>query len=159
MGQMLLHQCIGLLSDINMTFIDKVFLYILNNRSKGKRTCFDILHLKEWLQWAINKNYLFTSTDDKNNITGVLVVCPIGKWLKTPNIQQIIDALSKNDKESTDYYIMDALSDNKESRKDLVNKALDRFKDIESDQNVNLFAQVNDKIIKFNKQTILTLKN
>jgi hypothetical protein len=54
---------------------------------------------------------------------------------------------------------MDALTSSKEARQELVNKALDRFKDIESNPDTHLYAFVKDGIIKFNKQTILTLKN
>jgi len=142
-----------------MQFIDKVFLYILDNRYKGKRTCFDILYLKEWLQWAINKNYLFTETDDKNNITGVVLIFPIGKWYKTPNVDEIIDNLKKEYKDDTDYYIMDAHTKNSTSRKSIVNKILKHFKNIENNNNSEVYAFIKDSVKKFNKKTLLTLKN
>ena len=137
--------------------LQKVLAYILKNRSVGKRTCFDIKHLREWTEWALKHQYLFIAKD-KEEITGVLTVCPIGKWSEAPNMQQVIDSMAKSHTD-TDYFIMDALTKNKESRVELVNKALKRFPDIESNSNTQLYASVKNGIIKFNKQTILTLKN
>jgi hypothetical protein len=73
-------------------------------------------------------------------------------------MEQIIDSMSKPHTD-TDYFIMDALTSSKEARQELVNKALERFNDIESNPDTQLYAYVKDGIIKFNKQTILTLKN
>jgi hypothetical protein len=117
------------------------------------------LYLKEWLQWAINKNYLFTETDDKNNITGVVLIFPIGKWYKTPNVDEIIDNLKKEYKDDTDYYIMDAHTKNSTSRKSIVNKILKHFKNIENNNNSEVYAFIKDSVKKFNKKTLLTLKN
>ena len=137
--------------------LSSVYDYIINNRKSSKRTVFDIEYLQDWLEWAFEKNYLFASTDNQY-ITGVLVVCPIGKWSEVPNVEQVIDSMGKPHTD-TDYFIMDALTSSKEARQELVNKALDRFKDIESNPDTQLYATVKDKMIKFNKQTILTLKN
>ena len=137
--------------------LSDVYEYIINNRKNGKRTVFDIEYLQDWLEWAFEKKYLFVSKDNQQ-ITGVLVVCPIGKWLEMPNMEQVIDSIGKSHTD-TDYFIMDALTNSKEARQELVNKALERFKDIESNQDTQLYASVKDSIIKFNKQTILTLKN
>lgn len=137
--------------------LSDVYDYIINNRKNGKRTVFDIEYLQDWLEWAFEKKYLFVSTN-KEQITGVLTVCPIGKWSEVPNIEQVIDSMGKSHTD-TDYFIMDALTSSKEARQELVNKALERFKDIESNPNTQLYASVKDSIIKFNKQTILTLKN
>lgn len=137
--------------------LSDVYDYIINNRNNGKRTVFDIEYLQDWLEWAFEKKYLFVSTN-KEQITGVLTVCPIGKWSKVPNIEQVIDSMGKSHTD-TDYFIMDALTSSKEARQELVNKALERFKDIESNPNTQLYASVKDSIIKFNKQIILTLKN
>ena len=131
--------------------------FIKTNRDQGKRTCFDIKYLQEWVEWALEKNYIFVSKD-KEEITGVLTVCPIGKWSEMPNMEQVIDSMGKHHTD-TDYFIMDALTKTKESRQELVNQALERFKDIESNPDTQLYASVKDGIIKFNKQTILTLKN
>ena len=54
---------------------------------------------------------------------------------------------------------MDALTDNKEARIDIVNQISDRFKDIESNPNTQIYASFNDKIIKLNKQLLISLKN
>ena len=137
--------------------VNKIIKFILDNKNQGKRTCFDIKHLQEWIEWALEKNYIFVSKD-KEEITGVLTVCPIGKWSEMPNMEQVIDSMGKHHTD-TDYFIMDALTKTKESRQELVNQALARFKDIESNPDTQLYASVKDGIIKFNKQTILTLKN
>lgn len=137
--------------------LQKVLAYILKNRSVGKRTCFDIKHLREWMEWAIERNYIFVSKD-KDTITGVITIYPIGKWSEVPNMQQVIDSTSKNNTD-TDYFIMDALTDSEDARREIVNKILERFKDIESNPDTQIYASIKNKIIKFNKQTILTLKN
>ena len=137
--------------------LQKILAYILKNRSVGKRTCFDIKHLREWMEWALSKNYVFVAKKD-DKITGVVTIYPIGKWSQVPNMQQVIDNASKMYTD-TDYFIMDALTDNQESRKEIVGKILERFKDIESNPDTQIFASVKNKVIKFNKQTILTLKN
>lgn len=134
-----------------------IIQFIKTNRDQGKRTCFDIEHLQDWIEWALEKNYIFVSKD-KEKITGVLTVCPIGKWSEVPNMEQVIDSMGKPHTD-TDYFIMDALTSSKEARQELVNKALERFKDIESNPATQLYAFVKDEIIKFNKKTILTLKN
>ena len=132
--------------------------FIKTNRDQGKRTCFDIKHLQEWVEWAVKNKYAFISKNDKQDINGVVVVCPIGKWSEMPNMEQVIDSMGKHHTD-TDYFIMDALTKTKESRQELVNQALERFKDIESNPDTQLYASVKNGIIKFNKQTILTLKN
>jgi len=137
--------------------LQEVLSFIKFNRDQGKRTCFDIEHLQEWLEWALDKGYLFVSKDAEQ-ITGVLTVCPIGKWSEAPNMEQVIDNMGKNHTD-TDYFIMDALTSTAEARRELVNKALARFKDIESNPETQLYASVKTGVIKFNKQTILTLKN
>jgi hypothetical protein len=134
-----------------------IIQFIKENRNNGKRTCFDIEHLQDWIEWALDKDYLFVSKDTEQ-ITGVLTVCPIGKWSEAPNMEQVIDNMGKNHTD-TDYFIMDALTSTAEARRELVNKALARFKDIESNPETQLYASVKNGIIKFNKQTILTLKN
>jgi hypothetical protein len=137
--------------------LQEILAYILKNRDAGKRTCFGFEHLQDWVQWALDKDYLFVSKNNQQ-ITGVLTVCPIGKWSEVPNMEQVIDSMGKPHTD-TDYFIMDALTSSKEARQELVNKALERFKDIESNPDTQLYAFVKDGIIKFNKQTILTLKN
>lgn len=136
--------------------LQKVLSYILKNRNAGKRTCFDIKDLKEWMEWAINNDFIFVSKKE-DVITGVITICPIGKWTEVPNMQQVIDSLSKKHTD-TDYFIMDALTDDKEARADITNQIYDRFKDIEVNPDTQIYASINDKIVKLNKQLLTQLK-
>lgn len=133
------------------------FDYILKNRAKSKRVVFDIEYLEEWLDFLEERGFLFVNQNDKQEVDGVITIFPIGRWKKTPTMHDVITNI--NNSSVNDYFIMDALVDNPEARRIMVNKILKSFPDIEKDPNCQIWACRKGKVKKFNKHTILTLKN
>lgn len=133
------------------------FDYILKNRTRSKRVVFDIEYLEEWLDFLEERGFLFVNQNDKQEVDGVITIFPIGRWKKTPTMHDVITNI--NNSSVNDYFIMDALVDNPDARRIMVNNILKSFPDIEKDPNCQIWACRKGKVRKFNKHTILTLKN
>jgi hypothetical protein len=130
--------------------------YILENRLKAKRTVFEIEWLDEWLEWLADNDYLFTNYDN-GKVNGVITIFKTQRCDKKPNLKTLLYNITIKHKEN-DFFIMDALVDNAQSRVNLVNKILAKYPEIETDQNVQLWACRKGKVVKLDKQKILTLK-
>lgn len=133
------------------------FDYILKNRPKSKRVVFDIEYLEEWLDYLEENKFLFINYNDKQEVDGVVSIFPIGRWKKTPTMRDVITNINKHP--VNDYFIMDALIDNSVARRNIASKILTSFPDIEKDNDCQIFACRKGKVKKFNKHTILILKN
>lgn len=81
---------------------------------------------------------------------------PIGKHTKTPSMEFVIECMQLYVGGQTDYFIMDALTEDEEGRKMLVKRLLNIYPTIESD-NSQIYAQRGDRIVKFNKKLLITL--
>ena len=119
--------------------------FIKKHKESTKRTVFDFTHLNDWVEWAVKNKYAFISKNDKQDINGVVVVCPIGKWSETPNMEQVIDSLSKKHTGDTDYFIMDALVDNCNVRLNLSQNIVNKYPSI-LNNNTKVFAQKGENI-------------
>lgn len=142
-------------------FTDKqakdAYEYILTKRSDCKRSVFDIEWLDEWLEWLSLNKYLFTNYSNKT-VDGVITIFPIERCKTVPTLKHIICNVMKTHK-TRDYFIMDALVDNPQSRVNIINKILKQYPEIDQDQDVQLLACRKGKVTKLNKSKILTLKN
>jgi len=131
--------------------------FVKAKRNFGKRVCFDIIHLEEWLKWADKNGFLFTNTENCK-VDGVVVIYPVGKFNETPTLAQVLGRCGH--KESpTDYFIMDALVDNALARSKICTNICLKFPLIETDPSCQLWCQKGDKIIKLSKPHTINLKN
>jgi hypothetical protein len=137
--------------------LDGVTSFVKAKRNSGKRVCFDIIHLEEWLKWADKNGFLFTNTEN-GTVDGVVVIYPVGKFEETPTLGQVLGRCGFKDS-PTDYFIMDALVDNPLARSKICTNICLKFPLIESDTNSNLWCQKGDKIIKLSKNHTINLKN
>jgi len=131
--------------------------YILQARSRSKRIVFDIIHLEEWIKWADKNGFLFTNTEN-GKVDGVVVIYPIGRWGKAPILSQVLGQCGFKGT-PTDYFIMDALVDNSNSRSIICSNICKAFPQIESDPESQLWCQKGDRITKLSKNHTINLKN
>lgn len=130
--------------------------FINKDKETRKRSTFDIDFLEEWLVYLNGRNFLHKYLKE-GEIKGVITMFPIGKHNKTPTMYRVIECMQLYVGGETDYFIMDALVDDEESRKMLVKRLLNIYPDIQYNPNCQIYAQRGDKIIKFNKRILLTL--
>jgi len=130
--------------------------FINKDKETRKRSAFDIDFLEEWLAYLDSHGFLHTHLKN-GEIKGVITMFPIGKHKKTPTIDRVVECMQLYAGGETDYFIMDAVVDNEESRKILVKRLLNIYPDIEYNHNCQIYAQRGDKITKFNKRILLTL--
>lgn len=137
--------------------IDGLTSFVKAKRNSGKRVCFDIIHLEEWLKWADRNDFLFTNTEN-GQVDGVVVIYPVGKFNGTPTLSQVLGRCGHKDS-PTDYFIMDALVDNALARSKICTNICLKFPLIETDPSCQLWCQKGDKIIKLSKPHTINLKN
>lgn len=130
--------------------------FINKDKETRKRSTFDIDFLEEWLVYLNGRGYLHTHTKD-GEIKGVITMFPIGRHKKTPTMERVVECMQLYLGGESDYFIMDAVVDNEESRKILVKRLLNIYPEIEYNPNCQIYAQRGDKITKFNKRILLTL--
>lgn len=124
--------------------LSDVYDYVINKRKECKRSVFDLEYLEDWLYWAYFNDYMFLS---KNNgqITGVMIVIPVGRFDKHPDINELIRATTlSHSEETTDYFIMDALVDNSECRLNIAKQVAKKFP--RTLTNAKTYVQKGDKI-------------
>lgn len=131
--------------------------FVKAKRNSGKRVCFDIIHLEEWLKWADKNGFLFTNTEN-GKVDGVVVIYPVGKFNENPTLAQVLGRCGHKDS-PTDYFIMDALVDNSLARTKICTNISQKFPLIENDPSCQLWCQKGDKIIKLSKPHTINLKN
>lgn len=124
--------------------ITDVYDYVVNKRSKSKRTVFDLKYLEGWLEWANAHEFLFIHKINEK-IDGVFVVIPVGTFETHPTIDQLINACNyQYPEETTDYFIMDGLVDNSVARLNIAKKIKDKFPRMAT--TAKTYAQKGDKI-------------
>lgn len=136
---------------------DGVTSFVKAKRNAGKRVCFDILHLEEWIKWADKNGFLFTNTKN-GKVDGVVVIYPIGRWAEPPTLSQVLGKCGFKGT-PTDYFIMDALVDNPDSRASICTNICKAFPQIEADPDSQLWCQKGSKITKLSKNHTINLKN
>jgi hypothetical protein len=129
--------------------------FIERTKKGGKRPTFDIDFLAEWLAYLNGRAFLHKYIKD-GEIKGVITMFPIGKHKRTPSMQFVIECMQLYVGGQTDYFIMDALTEDEESRKMLVKRLLNIYPTLESDDS-QIYAQRGDSIVKFNKKLLITL--
>lgn len=129
--------------------------FIEKQKPTLKRSTFDIDYLEEWLDY-LNKNGFLHIHRVNGEIRGIISVFPIGKHKRPPSMAKVIECMQLVGWKDTDYFVMDALVSDEESRKTLVKRLLKIYPDAESNPDCQIYAQRGDKIIKFNKQILLT---
>jgi hypothetical protein len=135
--------------------LNELLEFIEKEKKVTKRPTFDIDFLAEWLAYLNSRAFLHKYTKD-GQIKGVITMFPIGKHKKTPSMERVIECMQLYVGGQTDYFIMDALTEDEESRKMLVKRLLNIYPTIESDDS-QIYAQRGDKIVKFNKKLLITL--
>ena len=131
--------------------------FVKAKRNSGKRVCFDIIHLEEWLKWADKNGFLFTNTEN-GKVDGVVVIYPVGKFDENPTLAQVLGRCGHKEA-PTDYFIMDALVDNPLARTKICTNICQKFPLIENDPSCQLWCQKGDNIIKLSKPHTINLKN
>lgn len=129
--------------------------FIERTKKDGKRPTFDIDFLAEWLAYLNGRCFLHRYNKD-GQTKGVITMFPIGKHTKTPSMEFVIECMQLYVGGQTDYFIMDALTEDEESRKMLVKRLLNIYPTIESDDS-QIYAQRGDRIVRFNKKLLITL--
>ncbi len=135
--------------------MNELLEFIEKEKKATKRPTFDIDFLAEWLSYLNSRAFLHKYTKD-GQIKGVITMFPIGKHKKTPSMERVIECMQLYVGGQTDYFIMDALTQDEESRKMLVKRLLNIYPTIESDDS-QIYAQRGDRIVKFNKKLLITL--
>jgi len=124
--------------------LSDVYDYIVNKRKDCKRSVFDLEHLDGWLYWSYANDYMFISKK-LGQVTGVMIVIPVGNFDKHPDIKELIQATNFNQNpETTDYFIMDALVDNSECRLNIAKQVAKKFP--RTLTNAKTYVQKGDKI-------------
>lgn len=124
--------------------LSDVYDYVINKRKQCKRTVFDLKYLEDWLYWSYANDYMFISKNN-GNVTGLMIVIPVGNFNKLPDINELVQATNlTHNPETTDYFIMDALVDNSKCRLNIAKQVVKKFPRILT--NAKTYVQKGEKI-------------
>lgn len=104
----------------------KAFVDLNKSKGRGEAFGFDAVTTEVYLKWAFSHDYLFVSMNG-NQIDGIGIVYPIRYKNTEDSMFSFSEKISKQDEHLHDLCVMDMISLNKESTKNLVNDFKTRY--------------------------------